>query len=95
MLYYINLYGSSSCFNNSTALFHTKLPFHIISALLTYSFTKKKQLRQLRFHKKFNLRNKGECTIELCTSFSKAKVEALRTMKNGFENCSPYIATQP
>ena len=54
-----------------------------------------KKLRQLRLHKKFNLRNKGECTIELCSSFSKAEVETLRTMKNGFENCSPYIATQP
>lgn len=65
----------------------------ILSALLIYSFTKKK-LRQLPLHKKFYLRNKGEC-IELCTSFSKAKVETLRTMKNGFKNCSPYIATQP
>lgn len=50
-------------------LYFTLNYFFILPALFIYSFTKKKKLTQFLFHKKFNLRNKGVCIADLCTSF--------------------------
>lgn len=79
-------------------LYFTLNYFFILSALLIYSFTKKKKLRQFPLHKSLLLETREYVfIIDFCTSFYKAryKMVPFRTIKKGFENCSPYLATHP